>query len=423
MTDALSTSKSLQYPPLRENISFRYLYWAGAISSAGNGVRIAALPLLTLAVTRDPVAVAGVTIANRLPWAIVTPFSGAIADRYDRKTLLISMDLLRGLLVALLAATILLHGESLLVIYAMALLLGVAETIFSSSSQGILPEVVNSDDLLSANSRIFTTQMVGSTFFGPMIGSWIYSLGRAVPFIFDALSFFGGCFLLRKVEVRRAPTKKKSKQSLLADIKDGLSWIGKRPVMRSFTLIAGVVNFTQSATQSVLVLLVVNDLGTSVEGYGFVLAAEGVGAFLGGMLSAKIGKRLGVHNVLLPGIVITCPLFLITGYGHSAFLIAAMLSVNAFAGFMVNVQMGSLRQMIVPGDFRSRVASVNMWVAMGIAVPAGSLAGGLIAQWTSTRMVYIVSAVIVGFLSLAIFRSIRPRALSIAVAELKEAQG
>lgn len=179
-----------------------------------------------------------------------------------------------------------------------------------------------------------------------------------------------------------------------------------------------VVNFTQSAIQSVLVLLATQVLGLSPAGFGILLTASGVGGFVAGVLSSRIGGRLGVPRVLFPAIMLTIPLFVLIALANDVYTVAAAIGLNAFFGVMASVQMAVLRQRIVPNRLLSRVSSVGQFFSFGFAIPAGALAAGLIAQVYSVRTVYFLAAGVVGVLCLAVASQLRPSNVRSAIQAL-----
>ncbi|MFE7114111.1 MFS transporter [Streptomyces sp. NPDC057654] len=408
-------------PALRRTRHFTALLAASGVSAVGDGVRLAAFPLLVITLTDNPVAVTGVAIANRLPWLLVSLVSGAVADRYDRRTLMILVDLCRAAVVSALAIAVLTHADPLTLLYGVALLLGIGETLFSTAAQGLLPDLVKAEQLPHANGRLFTLQNVGSNFIGPMAGSWLFSLGKAVPFIIDAISFVIGSSLLSLVPSTNRPSTTSSSTSLRKDVTAGIQLVRHHPLLRSFLLVITVVNLTQSAAQSLLALLAVDELGLPPSQFGLILAGSGVGAFLGGMLSPRIGDRLGVPAILLPAVAVTCPLFALMSWTDQPAVLGLALTVNAFFGLMANVQMTSLRQQLVPREYLSRVASVNMLCAFGFAIPAGALGAGLLAEHTTIRTVYLGCALLILLLVLAITPTMRPAFLRRTISALHSA--
>jgi MFS family permease len=408
---------------LRKVRGFPQLMAAFGISSLGDGIRTAALPLLALTITSDPLAISGIAIAGRLPWLFVALFSGAIADRYDRRHLMAAVDAARCLTVAALALFVFTGAESLILLYVTAIALTVGETLFDSAEQGLLPSVVPQDQLGRAYGNLFTTNLIGDSFVGPSLGSWLFTIGRAVPLVFDAITFAVSSVLLFFTRPARdtadddgpsAPTG-----SLLREIGEGLTWIRGHELIRGFIMIVAVVNFTQSATQSVLVLRAVDDLGMSEWGFGILLTVGGIGAFAGGALSGRVGDSLGVDRILLPAVAVTPILFGLMWWTDSPVVLGAAIALNAFFGILANVQMIALRQRLVPNRLLGRVSSVSRFAGLGIAVPLGALAAGLLARAIDVRAVYLASAIVVIVLLALVGRRLVPARLRVAMASEK----
>lgn len=403
--------------PQRDS-TFRTLLTAFGISSLGDGIRTAALPLLAVFITHNPIAIAGLAIAGRLPWLLVSLFSGAVADRYDRRKLMIGVDATRGIVLLALVALMVGGVDGMPVLYVVALALGVGETLFDTATSGFLPEVVRGQELAKANGQIFSTKLVGSDFVGPAAGSWLFAIARSVPFLADAISFLLSAVLVGFVRRRTdhpaadsASRPAPARRSMLHEVKEGLLWTRNNDVIRSFLIMATGVNFVQSAVQSLLVLLAVNDFGIPAGAYGLLLTGTGVGAFLGGLLSARVGDRIGIHRVLLPAVASGVPLLLLIAWTHQPVVLGASLAVNAFMGVLAGVQTASLRQRIVPNELMGRVSSVGQFFCYGLAIPLGSLLAGVLARLVGVRMVYMWGAVVTFIVVLLIFRDLNPRKL------------
>ena len=144
---------------------------------------LTAFPLLAAILTRDPVLIAGVTIASRLPWLVFSLFTGALADRMDRRKLMIGADLIRLVIVGLLGAAILTDVVNIWMLYACAFLLGSCETLHVNAAQGLIPAIVKPEDLLEANARFSSGQIVAVQFIGPPLGVAMFNVSKSLPFI------------------------------------------------------------------------------------------------------------------------------------------------------------------------------------------------------------------------------------------------
>ncbi len=155
----------------------------------GDGIALVALPLLAASLTRDPVLIAGVATAQRLPWLLFTLISGVVVDRVDRRQLQAWTNFFRAAVLAALTLAVGLGWVSIYWIFVVAFLLGVAETLFDNAAFALLPSVVTQDDLERANSRIYTTQTVANEFVGPPVGGTLFALAAMMTLGLNALCY------------------------------------------------------------------------------------------------------------------------------------------------------------------------------------------------------------------------------------------
>ncbi|MFM9136770.1 MAG: MFS transporter, partial [Actinomycetota bacterium] len=154
---------------------FRFVWLSILVSSSGDGMFVTAFPLLAALLTRDPVLIAGITISTRLPWLLFSIFTGAIADRSDRRKLMIGADLARMVIVGALGAAILLDVVTIWQLYVCAFLLGICETLHVNAAQAFIPAIVRQDQLLPANARFASAQIVSTQFIGPPLGVALFN--------------------------------------------------------------------------------------------------------------------------------------------------------------------------------------------------------------------------------------------------------
>src|SRR5262249_30266795 len=156
---------------------------ATAAGFFADGVFVVALALATLEVTRSPGLVAGVSFAARLPWLLLALHAGVLADRCDRRRILMAASFLRAFAIATLAVLCLHGAKHVVILYAVAFALGVAETLFDNTVHSVVPRLVPADRLESANSRMQAAEVVMQQFLGPSIGGLLAALGVAVAFM------------------------------------------------------------------------------------------------------------------------------------------------------------------------------------------------------------------------------------------------
>ncbi len=177
----------------------RSLWWQVAISSTGDGMFLTAFPLLAASLTRDPGAIAAVTVANRAPWILFSLPFGAIADRLDRRLLMVTADIVRGVVVALLAALVISGDARMPVLYVSAFVLGCGEVLHACASLALIPVVVGKEDLEEFNASLMAAQAATEQFVGPPLGSALFAISSSIPFVADAVSFGGSVALAARL--------------------------------------------------------------------------------------------------------------------------------------------------------------------------------------------------------------------------------
>jgi MFS family permease len=168
---------------------FRRLYASSATSNLADGIGRTALPLLAASYTRSPVLIAGLVTFAFLPWLFFALPSGALVDRLDRRYAMAGANAVRAVSTGTLAVLVLTGAANIVIVYAVAFALGIAETVYDSASRAILPQVVASRDLDRANSLLTVEETLGQTFLGAPIGSALFVLAASLPLLFNAGGF------------------------------------------------------------------------------------------------------------------------------------------------------------------------------------------------------------------------------------------
>jgi MFS family permease len=382
--------------------NYRKLWLATAVSNVGDGVREVALPLLAAATTRDPALVAGVAFANRLPWLLLSLVSGALVDRWDRRLVMGLADAVRAALMLTLAAMVLAGAASIPVLYAVAFLLGAAETLFDNAAHAVLPSVVTRDRLEHANGRLEAAMLIGNNFVGPALGGLIFVALAAGPFLLDGVSFAlaAGLVILMRGKFKPQRSDKEIARSLRQDIGEGVRWLWNKTFLRTLTAMAAVINLTLHATYAIFVLFALEVLGLSEAAFGLLLVAEAIGSFLGASVASRVSGRLGTGATIVVAIGLASLTNLVIGMSSNAFLVGAMLVLLSVAGVVWNILTTSLRQSIVPDRLLGRVNSAHRFLAWG-AIPIGALLGGVLGRTFGLRVPFLAAAVVLALIGFA----------------------
>ena len=370
---------------------FWRIWVASAISTLGDGVRTAALPLLAATLTRDPISMAAVSVAQGLPWALFALVSGALVDRLDRRLIMGCTDLFRCAVTAGLVVVVGTHHSSVAALCVVAFCLGTAETLFDNASQAILPAVVQRSALEVANSRLQSVEIVTRDFVGPPLGAVLFGLAAVAPFAVDSVSFGLGAVLVLtlsgsfRVERTGPPTR------IRTDIAEGLRWLWRHRLIRTMAIMLGVWNLMSAATMAVFVLFALDELGMSRTGYGLLFTAWAVGGLLGSLVATRVIDRVGHARALLGSVLLGAASYTGMVLVRQPVVVGGLFLLEGLAVVIWNVITVSARQALVPPELFGRVNSVYRFIGWGV-LPVGALVGGLVARTFGLRAPFAIAA-------------------------------
>ncbi|GLZ33018.1 MFS transporter [Lentzea sp. NBRC 105346] len=357
---------------------FTKLWWANAISNTGDGLVLAAGPLLLASLTSDPSLVAGAVFAQRLPWLLFGLLSGALVDRWDRRRVVVVVNVLRGLVVGALALAVLTHTANIPVIYVSLFLLGVGETFADNAAGTMVPAVVEADLLPRAMARIQYFQIVGNSLLAPPVGAALFVSAAALPYGIDAVSFVVAAVLTSFIRIER-PAGRPERPHLKTEIAEGMRWLWAHNVVRLMALSLCLMNITLTAVMSIYVLYAEQRLGVGGAGYGVLLATFAIGGLPGALIAPKVFDRFGPAVLLRVGLVIETSVHLLLALARSPWAAGVVMALFGIHAAVFNVVVGSLRHRAVPDELRGRVASGFMLLAIG-GTAVGALLGGFVAR-------------------------------------------
>jgi MFS family permease len=387
--------------PTRLGPDFARLWGAAAVSSIGDGVREAALPLMAAVFTRNPVLVAGTLFASKLPWLLCSLPAGAIADRVDRRRLVIFVNLLRAVAMAGLFGVVASGGGALWVLYAVAFLQGVGEVFSDNTAFAMMPAVVPEAGLEKANGRMEAAVVIGQNFLGPALGGALFAIAASVPFGLDATTFVLAALFFAAIG-HRAPRQPRRETTLGADIKEGLAWLRGHALLRNLSVFGALTNFVLHATFAIFVLYALEILALDAAGFGALLSVEAVGVLCGSLVAAKLKSRFGIGRSIFVALVVAGAANFVIGISSSVVVVGAMMVAISICAGIWNVVTNSLRQAIVPDGLMGRVQSAHRLLSWG-AIPVGTLFGGALAAAFGLRAPFLVAAVSLIVLAVAAY--------------------
>ena len=375
-------------------------YWklwsATAISNLGDGVAGVAYPWLASAVTRSPLLIAAAGFASRLPWLVFTLHAGVITDRFDRRKLILGMDLFRGFLTVIVGVVVLLNRDSLpslnelssitdmetnwalyLTLLLASFLFGLAEVLRDNSAQTLMPSVVAEENLEKANGRMWSAESLTNSFIGPPLGSLLIGISIFIPFFFDAVSFFVAVALIATIGGSFRPVSQKPREKLnfKSEIKEGFSWLWAHPLLRPMAIILGFMNGVGSMVTATYILFAQEVLKTSVFVFAVLGMAAAVGGIIGGLLAPKISEKFGSGPSLWLAMILAPLGTAIIGFTSTWQVVWVVTAFQTIAAVLWNTITVSLRQSIIPSHLLGRVNSVYRFFAWG-SIPIGMFLGG-----------------------------------------------
>jgi MFS family permease len=387
-------------------INYWRLWTASVISNLGDGISGVAYPWLASAVTRNPLHIALVGVATRLPWLVFSLPAGVITDRIDRRLLVVAMDTIRAIVTIGVAVVVLVFqselaspesiasgealppegaGALLAILYISALLFGLAEVLRDNAAQTLMPSVASKDNLEKANGRLWGAEMVTNSFIGPPLGGFLLAVAFSVPFFVDAGTFAVSAAMVALLAGTFRPQVKDSaapRPSFLTDLKEGFRWLWNHRLLRTLAIVLGLLNAAGSATTATIVLFAQEVLSLDATGFGLLASAGAVGGILGSFGASAVSKVLGPGPSLAGTFVVGIGTSIAIGLTSSAMLVWAMFAIGTFSAIVWNVITVSLRQAIIPDHLLGRVNSVYRFFGWGM-MPIGIFLGGLLVQIVS----------------------------------------
>ncbi len=367
--------------PPRLGHSFRLLLASSLITNVGDGIALAAGPLLVASQTRDPLLVSFALLAQNLPVLLFGFAAGVVADRVDRVRLMAIVNVARAIVLAVLAATILGGGVSIVVVLGALFVLGATETFADIGGASLLPRLVRREDLGIANARLTGGMLLTNQLLAPPIGAFLFAVGMALPFAVDAAGFALGALVITRIvysqPVETADTA--DRPSWRTEMVDGFRWLRAHRPMRTLVLTIVLFNVTFGAAWSVLVLYAQERLGMNEIGFGLITTAMAIGGIIGTVSYGRLERRFSLADIMRVGLVIETFTHLVLALTNLPSV--ALVTFVVFGGhaFVWGTTATAIRQRAVPDALLGRVTGVyHVGVMAGIVV--GTPIGGLLAR-------------------------------------------
>jgi MFS family permease len=371
---------------LLSNARFLRLWIGQGASFVGDAVSMVALVVLVVEITGSASAVGGALVARLLP-TIASPLAGVIADRVDRRIVLVASDLARAVLVLGLV-----FARDLATIYVLVFLMGLARTVFNPTVRAAFPSVVGGGDLTRANALIGGTFST-SIMVGPALGGLLVaSIGVDAAFLADAVTYLISAILLSTVPLPHPRRESEEEAGFVRDLRSGFGYLLGARVPLAIVVGAFLTILTINATVPAEVFLAKETFGAGDAGYGLLVSLWGGGMVLGSAMMAVLGNRINLVLLYFLSIFMGASALVGTGLAPAFILALGALTVEGAATGIDNVATDTILQKRVPEAFLGRVFSIRFLgysAGEALAYPLG----GLLVDTVGPRSTYILAGI------------------------------
>lgn len=376
--------------PRRLGRSFRWLVASSWTSNIGDGIALAAGPLLVASQTDSAFLVALAAMLQRLPWLLFGLWAGALADRLDRRLVVVIANSVRALVITVLCVFVGTGTVSISMVLAAMFLYGVAEVFADTTQQTLLPTLVRPADLGTGNQRMQAGFLTANQLIGPPLGAFLFAAGMVWPFVVQVVCVALAVLLVSRITAPAGTSftnVRDADSHIRKDIAEGLRWVWHHPPVRTLSIVILVFNITWAAPWGVLVKYSLDHLHMSEVGYGLLTTASAVGGIVGILAFGRLERRVDLATLMrvcLTLEVLMHGAFALTTSGWVAIVIMFVFGAYAFVWGTLST---TVRQRAVPQEFQGRVASINMICVFGGLVLGQGIGGviaehwGLVAPW------------------------------------------
>lgn len=366
--------------PPRMGLAFRWNLASSWVAQLGDGIALAAGPLLVASQTDDPRLIAAAAMVQQVPTLVLGLYAGAVADRVDRKRLVLAANLTRVLVLAVLVGTIVTGTISIGLLLVLLLAVGTAEIFADTGWRAVLPSIVPPADLGVASARQMSGFLVANQMVGPAVGASLFALGHALPFGVQATAGLLAAALFAKVALPPVVRPEGHEpQHVGRDILDGLRWIRHHAPVRTLILVILAFNVTWGAPWGVLVYWAQQRLGVDEVGFGLLTTASAAGGLLAVVGYDRLERRVPLGRLMKVCLTLEVLMHLALALTTVPLVAYAVLFGFGAYAFVWGSLSNAVRQRATPENLQGRVGSVY-WLGLTLGLIVGQLIGGVVAD-------------------------------------------
>jgi len=384
-----------------------FLLWQGQLVSAiGDVFYEIALGFWVFATTGSSALMGTLMATSMIPRLVISPFAGVLVDRSDRKWLIVFMDLIRGILIILVAIFAFLNQLKIWMVFLAGIILGICAAFFNPSAQSSIPDIVPKEKIIQGNS-LFSLIYTGSGIVGSASGGLIYSiLGAPIMFLINGLSYLFSAFT--EVFIKIPKIKHQAKQiNYIQDLKEGFNFVWKNNAIKLVFFNATFLNFFFVIGFVLMIPFFKSNEYLGEKIYGYVMAMTSFGMFSGYfvMSTIKISDNKRYIFFLLNAFIFGF-LMVLFPMLKNGFLMLPVVFIVGFGNSVINAIIGAILSITVPQDKRGKVFSLLGTISGGLS-PLGMAIGGLLGEIFPYKfvMIFTFSLAFLGILPILITKT------------------
>lgn len=359
-------------------------YWGGqAVTVAGFGITTIGTSVIAVVdLHASTMHVALIAVAGKLPPLLLSLHAGVLADRYRKRPIIISCDVLCALTLASVPFAQLVAEVTLGQLYTVAFLVSALQVIGSNASISYLPVLLSGKQLREGNSKLGATNSLADLAGNNLGGLLVTLLGAARAIALDALSYLICAFCLLRIRHREPdPAPRPAGTSQWTEIREGLDYTLNAPLVRSIVLSNATTSFALAASSALWSLYLLRELSWSPAVLGIVMGVGGVGGFFGAVVWRPLERRWGAGPVMLTALAVNpaaqIPLLVVGPGAAGQVAIGAGMLLQTCAAVAHGGLQRSVRQELCPDHLQGRAQATGAWLAFGLRPLAAFLAGAL----------------------------------------------
>lgn len=386
--------------------TFNRLWSAAIASNFADGILKTAAPLLAATLTRDPFLISLMAAVVMLPWLFFAIPVGGLVDRVNRRLALAVANSTRFLIAAAVAAAVATNTITIWWLFLAAFLIGIAEVVYDTTTQAMVPQVVHKGNIDRANSRLQSAEVLVAEFVGAPLSGVLYSIAIVIPFLVNSLGLVVAVFLvlmvprsfqlgINQADEEPAPQR----EGFWKEIRFGIKYLLSDKKLRTLMILTTSIGFAFAVSQATMVLYLLEIQKVPVAAFGFVMTSFGIGALAGSLFAPGLSKKFGSGLILAVVNVSAGVLMTLLGVAPNLWAVIPLFVLIGATSGTWNVLLMSVYHKLIPNHLFGRIHGTRRTLVWGM-MPLGSLLGGLVSS-VDLRLPFLVGGVVATAMAVA----------------------